>query len=145
MESTDVEENPVFPIDLTIFKEQIEQNLLNILDLMPKLDKTLILEKSLISKLSFFTRLEPLKKRQIIGKLATFSKEPPTQRTPILLYMIPSQKELLEIIQSHIEDNIKKTSISIFPIEKKKKQKRRRKRRRNKERISYNICTKNKQ
>ena len=120
MESTDVEENPVFPIDLSIFKEQIEQNLLNILDLMPKLDKTLILEKSLISKLSFFTRLEPLKKRQIIGKLATFSKEPPTQRTPILLYMIPSQKELLEIIQSHIEDNIKKTSISIFPIDKKK-------------------------
>jgi hypothetical protein len=109
MESTEEEDNPVFPIDLSIFKEQIEQNLLNILDSMPKQEKTLIIEKSLISKLSFFTKLEPLRKRQVHEKLSTFSKEPPTQKTPILLYMIPSNVDLLEIIQSHIKDNVKKT------------------------------------
>ena len=109
MESTEEEDNPVFPIDLTIFKEQIEQNLLNILDSMPKQEKTLIIEKSLISKLNFFTKLEPLRKRQVHEKLSTFSNEPPTQKTPILLYMIPSNVDLLEIIQSHIKDNIKKT------------------------------------
>jgi hypothetical protein len=109
MQSTEEEDNPVFPIDLSIFKEQIEQNLLNILDSMPKQEKTLIIEKSLISKLSFFTKLEPLRKRQVHEKLSTFSKEPPTQKTPILLYMIPSNVDLLEIIQSHIKDNVKKT------------------------------------
>jgi hypothetical protein len=109
MESTEEEDNPVFPIDLSIFKEQIEQNLLNILDSMPKQEKTLIIEKSLISKLSFFTKLEPLRKRQVHEKLSTFSKEPPIQKTPILLYMIPSNVDLLEIIQSHIKDNVKKT------------------------------------
>ena len=72
-------------------------------------EKTLIIEKSLISKLSFFTKLEPLRKRQVHEKLSTFSKEPPTQKTPILLYMIPSNVDLLEIIQSHIKDNVKKT------------------------------------
>jgi hypothetical protein len=109
MESTEEEDNPVFPIDLSIFKEQIEQNLLNILDSMPKQEKTLIIEKSLISKLSFFTKLEPLRKRQVHEKLSTFSKEPPIQKTPILLYMIPSNVDLLEIIQSPIKDNVKKT------------------------------------
>ena len=112
------EENPVFPVDLSIFKEQIEQNLLNILDLMPKQEKTLILEKSLISKLNFFTKLEPLKQRMVQEKITIFSKSPPTENTPISLYIIPSKKEFVEIIQSHIEDNINKTSLISYLVKK---------------------------
>ena len=40
------DENPVDPIDLSIFKEHIKQSLLNILDTLPKEDKILVLEES---------------------------------------------------------------------------------------------------
>ena len=106
----EIEENPMNPIDLTIFKEQIEQNLLNILDLMPKQEKTLILEKSCISKLNFFTKIEPLRKRQVIDNISILKESPPLVKTPILIYITPSKKEILEIIQSHIEDNATKIS-----------------------------------
>ena len=107
MESIDdeIDENPVSPIDLTIFKDNIEQNLLNILDLMPKQEKSLILEKSCISKLNFFTRIEPLKQRQVIGTITILKSTPPPVQTPILLYLIPPKREFLEIIQTHIKDN----------------------------------------
>lgn len=133
------EENPVFPVDLSIFKEQIEQNLLNILDLMPKQEKTLILEKSLISKLNFFTKLEPLKQRMVQEKITIFSKSPPTENTPISLYIIPSKKEFVEIIQSHIEDNINKTSLISYLVKKVEEKKDEEK----KKRFPYNFCSKN--
>ena len=61
----DNEENPIYPIDLSIFKDQTRQSLLNILDTLPAVEKTLILEKALISKLQYLTALVPLKERQV--------------------------------------------------------------------------------
>ena len=101
----EIDENPVSPIDLSIFKEQIELNLLNILELMPKQEKSLILEKSCISKLNFFTRLEPLKERQVRGNISILKESYPLVQTPILVYITPPKKENLEIIQSHIREN----------------------------------------
>ena len=106
----EIDENPLSPIDLSIFKEQIEQNLLNILDLIPKQEKSLVIEKSCISKLNFLIKMEPLKQRQINGKILILDSSPPEVQTPILVYIIPSKKEILEIIQTHIEDNVKKTT-----------------------------------
>ena len=51
------DENPVDPIELSIFKEHTENNLLSILDSMPKLEKTLVVDKSCIQKLNFITTL----------------------------------------------------------------------------------------
>ena len=117
----EIDENPVSPIDLSIFKEQIEQNLLNIIDLISKQEKSLIIEKSCFSKLNFLIKMEPLKSRQIKGILL-FDKSPPLVQTPILIYIIPSKKEILEIIQTHIEDNVKKTTAAnIKNLEKKDK------------------------
>ena len=109
-ENEEIDENPVSPIDLNIFKEQIEQNLLTILDLLPKLEKSLIIEKSLISKLNFFTRIEPLKQRQVNENISILKPTPPAVQTPILLYIVPPKIEILETIQLHIDDNVKKTS-----------------------------------
>ena len=118
----EIDENPVSPIDLTIFKEQIEQNLLNIIDHLPNQEKSLILEKSCISKLIFFTKIEPLRQRQVKDNISILKKTPPVVKTPILLYIIPSKKEILEIIQSHIEDNFNKTSmLAYIPKEKEPK------------------------
>ena len=101
-----------------IFKENIEQNLLNIIDLLPKQEKSLILEKSCISKLNFLTKLEPLKQRQVKENISILKSTPPTVQTPILLYIIPPRKEFLEMIQTHIEDNIQKASGSSFNVKK---------------------------
>ena len=118
-ENDEIDENPVSPIDLTIFKEQIEQNLLTILDLLPKREKSLIIEKSIISKLNYFIKIEPLKQRQVNENISILKTTPPAVQTPILLYMIPPKKEILEIIQSHMKDNVNKTSSSAFSINKK--------------------------
>ena len=119
----EIEENPVSPIDLTIFKEQIEQNLFNIIDLLPKQEKSLILEKSCISKLNFFTKIEPLRQRQVKENISILKSTPPAVNTPILLYLTPSKKEILEIIQSHIEDNFNKTSMLAYSVNKKEPKK----------------------
>ena len=47
------DENPVDPIDLSIFKEHIENNLLNILNSLPQLEKSLVIDKSCINKFFF--------------------------------------------------------------------------------------------
>ena len=49
-----IDVNPVAPIDLGIFKEHIKKCLLDIIQSLPKVEKRLVLENSLISKLSFF-------------------------------------------------------------------------------------------
>ena len=48
------EENPIEPIDISIFKEHIQKSLIRIIHSLPKVEKRLVLEKSLIPKLSFF-------------------------------------------------------------------------------------------
>ena len=117
----EIDENPVSPIDLSIFKDQIELNLLNILELMPKQEKSLILEKSCISKLNFFTRLEPLKERQVKGNISILKETYPLVQTPILVYITPPKKEILEIIQSHIRENHYKSTAANPPSSSSKK------------------------
>ena len=100
------DENPVDPIDLSIFRENIENNLLRILESLPKFKKTIILDISSISKLNFITTLEKLKsanvQKEIILKSGRIMVE-----TPILVYLIPPKKECLQIIEKHIEANNK--------------------------------------
>ena len=59
------EENPVEPIELSIFKEHIENNFLNIIESLPNSEKSLVYEKSCLSKLLFFTTKEKLISKKI--------------------------------------------------------------------------------
>ena len=101
------EENPVYPIDLSIFKDQIRQTLLNILDTLPPVEKTLVLEKSCISKLNYLTSLEPLKERQVRKELIILKSGSFISDCPIIIYIITPQIENIEIIEKHIESNTK--------------------------------------
>ena len=101
------EENPIYPIDLSIFKDQIRQTLLNILDTLPKVEKTLILEKSCLSKLNYLTSLEPLKERQIRKELIILKSGSFVTDSPIIIYIITPQLENIKIIEKHIESNTK--------------------------------------
>ena len=101
------EENPVFPIDLSIFKDQIRQTLLNILDTLPPVEKTLVLEKSCISKLNYLTSLEPLKDRQVRKELLVLKSTSFISDSPIIIYIITPQLENIKIIEKHIESATK--------------------------------------
>ena len=101
------EENPIYPIDLSIFKDQIRQTLLNILDELPPVEKTLILEKSCLSKLNYLTSLEPLKERQVKKELIILKSTSFVSDCPIIIYIITPQLENVKIIEKHIESNTK--------------------------------------
>ena len=101
------EDNPIYPIDLSIFKDQIRQTLLSILDTLPPVEKTLILEKSCISKLNYLTSLEPLKERKVKKELIVLKSTSFVSDCPIIIYIITPQLENVKIIEKHIESNTK--------------------------------------
>ena len=103
----DNEENPIYPIDLSIFKDQTRQSLLNILDTLPAVEKTLILEKALISKLQYLTALVPLKERQVRKESVILKSTSFVSDSPILIYIITPEIENMKIIEKHIENNAK--------------------------------------
>ena len=107
----EVDENPVSPIDLSIFKESLEQNLITILDLLPSQEKSLIIEESCITKFGFFIKTDFLTQRQFTKKIFLLQNSPPDTQSPVLLYIIPPKKECLEMIEKHIKDNFDKTSM----------------------------------
>ena len=101
------EDNPVNPIDLSIFKDQIRQSLLNILDTLPKVEKTLVLEKSCVSKLNYLTSLESLKERQIRKEITILNSSPFVSDCPIIIYITTPKLDNVKIIEKHIESNTK--------------------------------------
>ena len=101
------EENPIFPIDLSIFKDQIRQSFLSILDLLPKVEKTLVLEKACVSKLNYLTSREYLKEYQIRGEFIILNTSSFISDSPIIIYIITPNLENVKIIEKHIETNMK--------------------------------------
>ena len=63
------EENPIAPIDLTIFKESFEQNFLTILDLLQNQERSLIIEESCIATFGFFIKSDFLTQKQFQKKI----------------------------------------------------------------------------
>ena len=110
MEQSEQEENPFAPIDLSIFKESIEQNLLTIVNLISNQEKTLVLEKSCITKFGFLIKTDFLSINQFKKEISLLEPTPPNTKTPIMLYIIPPKKECLIMIEKHIKDNFDKTS-----------------------------------
>ena len=117
------EENPVSPIDLTIFKESFEQNFLTILDILQNLERSLIIEESCISKFGFFIKTDILIQKKFQKKIYLLENSPPQTQSPILVYIIPPKKECLEMIEKHMKINHDKTSMLKYVISDDKKKK----------------------
>ena len=107
------DENPVDPIDLSIFKEHIENNLLTVLNSLPQLEKSLVIDKSCIKKFFFFTTLEKLKPAKVRNKIIVLREGVLMADSPIIIYLIPPQKECVQIIDKHIEANNKNYSAKL--------------------------------
>ena len=91
------------PIDLSLFKDHIQQTLLSIIDTMPKKQKTLIIESECIPKLSYFSELEPLEKKGVNRGIQMLSENPIQIDTEILIFVISPIKESLEKIERQIK------------------------------------------
>ena len=117
------EENPVSPIDLTIFKESFEQNFLTILDLLQNQERSLIIEESCISKFGFFIKTDILIQKKFQKKIYLLENSPPQTQSPILVYIIPPKKECLEMIEKHMKINHDKTSMLKYVVSDDKKKK----------------------
>ena len=117
------EENPVSPIDLTIFKESFEQNFLTILDLLQNQERSLIIEESCITKFGFFIKTDILIQKKFQKKIYLLENSPPQTQSPILVYIIPPKKECLEMIEKHMKINHDKTSMLKYVISDDKKKK----------------------
>ena len=103
------EENPVDPIELSIFKEHIENNFLNIIDSLPKSEKRLVYEESCLSKLLFFTTKKELIQRNFKKEFILLKSGILMAECSVIVYIIPPKKECLQIIENHIEGNNKKS------------------------------------
>ena len=102
------EENPVDPIDLSIFREHIENNFLTIIDSLQKSEKRLVYEESCLSKLFFFTTKEKLISKKIKKDFVLLKSGILMAECSIIVYIIPPKKECLQIIDNHIDGNNKK-------------------------------------
>ena len=67
--------NPVDPIDLSVFKEHIEETLISIISSLPKIEKNLIIDKSLVSNINFFTSVSKLEKENVKKEIKILSND----------------------------------------------------------------------
>ena len=115
--------NPVDPIDLSVFKEHIEETLISIISSLPKIEKNLIIDKSLVSNINFFTSVSKLEKENVKKEIKILSNDMINLNTQIEIYIIPPKKESLILIENHIKNyskNIeesKKQNKTILPKE----------------------------
>ena len=103
-----IDVNPVAPIDLGIFKEHIKKCLIDILTPLPKVEKRLVLEKSIIPKLSFFINdITILRNEQIKKEILNLNKNIIID-CEIMIFLIPGKiiflKEVIAIIKKYVDE-----------------------------------------
>lgn len=96
-------QNQIPQIDLSIFKEHMNQTFLDKLDSLPDIEKLIILAKPCLPELNYITKFDKVQKRkvkkiEIINEKISESFE----NTPIIIYIIPPQLKYLKIIENHL-------------------------------------------
>ena len=110
--SSQKEENPnsspnsqtkITNIDLSIFRDHLEQSFLDKLDSLQDIDKLIVLAKPCLQQLNYITKFDKVKKRkiekiEILGE--NFSEL--YEKTPLIIYIIPPEMQYLKIIEKHL-------------------------------------------
>ena len=90
-------------IDLSIFKEHIEQLFLDKLDSLLDIEKLIILAKPCLSQLNYITKFDKVKKRKVQKiEIINENTSESFENTPIIIYIIPPEIEYLKIIENHL-------------------------------------------
>jgi hypothetical protein len=117
-DSANSEQNALPQIDLSIFKEHIDQSFLDKLDSLLDIEKLIILAKPCLPQLNYITKFDKVKKRkvekiEILGENISETFE----KTPLIIYIIPPEIHYLRIIENHLskaENKLKKQFHIIF-------------------------------
>ena len=97
-------------IDLSIFKDHLEQSFLDKLDSMQDIEKLIILAKPCLHQINYITKFDKVKKRkiekiEILGEKTSESYD----KTPIIIYIIPPEIKYIKIIENHLLKTKNKT------------------------------------
>ena len=102
-DSANKEENQIPNLDLSIFKEHMNQTFLDKLDSLPDIEKLIILAKPCLSKLNYITKFDKVQKRKVkkiemLNEILSESYE----STPLIIYIIPPELSFLKTIENHL-------------------------------------------
>ena len=90
-------------IDLSIFKDHIEQSFLDKLSSLNDLEKLIVLAKPCLHQLNYITKFDKVKKRKIEKiEILSESISETYEKTPIIIYIIPPELKYLKIIENHL-------------------------------------------
>ena len=96
--------NPVDPIDISIFKDHIEETLLTMISSTSKLEKKLIIDNSLLPTINYFTTMDKLETTLVYKKITILNDSPLVSDCQIIIYIIPPKKKCLQLIENQIKN-----------------------------------------
>ena len=102
-DSSNVEQNQIPQIDLSIFKEHMNETFLDKLDSLPDMEKLIFLAKPCLPQLNYITKFDKVQKRK--GKKIEILSENLSgsfESTPLIIYIIPPELNYLKTIENHL-------------------------------------------
>ena len=102
-DSSNVEQNQIPQIDLSIFKEHMNETFLDKLDSLPDMEKLIILAKPCLPQLNYITKFDKVQKRKV-KKIEILSENlsESFESTPLIIYIIPPELNYLKTIENHL-------------------------------------------
>ena len=102
-DSSNVEQNQIPQIDLSIFKDHMNETFLDKLDSLPDMEKLIILAKPCIPQLNYITKFDKVQKRKV-EKIEILSENLSEyfESTPLIIYIIPPELNYLKTIENHL-------------------------------------------
>ena len=97
-------------IDLSIFKDHLEQTFLDKLDSLKDFDKLIVLAKPCLHQLNYITKFDKVTKRKV-EKIEILSEaiSETYEKTTIIIYIIPPEIKYLKLIETHFSKIKNKT------------------------------------
>ena len=103
------EKKPLPEIDLSIFKEHMNQTFLDKLDSLPDIEKLIVLAKPCLPQLNYITKFDKVQKRKVKKiEILNQSISETYENTPLIIYIINPELKYLKIIEDHLNNTINK-------------------------------------
>ena len=117
-ESPNQEKQEIPELDLSIFKEHMNQTFLDKLDSLSDIEKLIILAKPCLHQINYITKFDKVQKRKV-KKIEILNENisESFENTPLIIYIIPPELNFLKIIENHLlktKNKLKKQFHIIF-------------------------------
>ena len=111
------EQNPLNEIDLSIFKEHMNQTFLDKLDSLPDIEKLIVLAKPCLPQLNYITKFDKVQKRKV-KKIEILNQNisETYENTPLIIYIITPELNYLKMIEEHLSKTKNKLGKQFYII-----------------------------